>query len=137
MPPEGCRRLRALPLARPAGTTTGGETRVRKLCYRSVNASEKVQLPPASDVRHGDSAWPELARRRPFPRQFQPTLLNVLRIVNERYLLARADTPISFIHQLGFGGYSKIALHDTPQKKNRNTTIRSTMQFHHLATSIK
>lgn len=54
---EGCLQT---PLARPAGTTTGGETRVRKLCYRSVNASEKVQLPPASDVRHGDLAWLEL-----------------------------------------------------------------------------
>lgn len=45
---------------RPAGTTTGGETRVRKLCYRSVNASEKVQLPPASNVRLGDSVYTEL-----------------------------------------------------------------------------
>jgi len=109
-----------LPLARPAGTTTGGETRVRKLCYRSVNASEKVQLPPASDVRHGNSTWLELDVD-PFLRRFRPTLSNVFRIVNKCYLLARVMLLFD-VHPTGFNGYSKIAL-TTLHRKKRNITI--------------
>lgn len=115
---KGARRLRAT--ARTAGrhTTTGGETRVRKLCYRSVNASEKVQLPPASDVRHGgDSAWPELG--------VDPLLAISADALErapdrERALSARERAmslyPTRSFNQR-FGGYSRIALTTLHRKK--------------------
>jgi hypothetical protein len=45
----GCTRGRA----GGHGDHKGVETRVRKLCYRSVNASEKLQLPPRDVGRTG------------------------------------------------------------------------------------
>ncbi|EZA55328.1 hypothetical protein X777_04781 [Ooceraea biroi] len=109
----------------------GGETRVRKLCYRSVNASEKVQLPPASDVRQrGGFKCGPLALS--LPRGFLDR--------RELLLLGVAMFAVyPFIHRRLSDVYSppENRAHDTPQKKRTNTPRDQLRNFHHLVTSTE
>ena len=119
----GSARRVAAGSVRPASTTTGGETRVRKLCYRSVNASEKVQLPPASDVRHGDSACTELGVVDLLLAISHRHSRTCSGFANERYLLARERCVlVSDLHP-PIVSYKKLRSLDTPQKKKSKTPL--------------
>lgn len=106
----------ALPLARPAGTRRQGE----KLAYAnfvidlSTPARKFNFLPRAMFDTAAIQRGPNLASIL-FSR-FRPTHSNVLRIANERYLLARERCPTRSFNQW-FGGYSRIALTTLHRKK--------------------
>lgn len=106
----------ALPLARPAGTRRQGE----KLAYAnfvidlSTPARKFNFLPRAMFDTTAIQRGPNLASIL-FSR-FRPTHSNVLRIANERYLLARERCPyIRHVHSTnGSAG--------TPESRSRHST---------------
>lgn len=115
----------ALPLARPAGTRRQGE----KLAYAnfvidlSTPARKFNFLPRAMFDTAAIQRGPNLASIL-FSR-FRPTHSNVLRIANERYLLARERCPyIRHVHSTnGSAG--------TPESRSRHSTEKK-KQHHYL-----